>query len=100
MNSINKKQMIRDLAVETKTNQANVKLVWETFVAYLTRHMIAGDRLSIDGFGTFEAATLAARLGRNPATGEAMQLEERKAPKLKFGKNIKDYVSGKEKFKG
>ena len=100
MNSINKKQMIAEVARESGINQQNTKLVWDSFVKVLTRHLIAGDRVSVDGFGTFEAATLAARLGRNPATGEAMQLEERKAPKLKFGKNIKDYVSGKEKFEG
>ena len=100
MNSINKKQMIAEVARESGINQQNTRIVWDSFVKVLTRHLIAGDRVSVDGFGTFEAATLAARLGRNPATGEAMQLEERKAPKLKFGKNIKDYVSGKEKFEG
>ena len=92
--------MIAEVARESGINQQNTKTVWDSFVKVLTRHLIAGDRVSVDGFGTFEAATLAARLGRNPATGEAMQLEERKAPKLKFGKNIKDYVSGKEKFEG
>lgn len=98
MNSINKKQMIRDLAKETGTTQEIVKTVWNGFVHYLTEHLIAGDRMSIDGFGTFEVGELGARTGRNPNTGEEIQVEARKNPRLKFGKNIKDYVNGREKF--
>ena len=100
MNSINKKQMIAEVARESGINQQNTKTVWDSFVKVLTRHLIAGDRVSVDGFGTFSITDSAERQARNPQTGEAIAVAVHKNPHLKFGKNIKDYVNGREKFEG
>ena len=54
--------------------------------------VVAGDKVSIVGFGTFETTERAARMGRNPQTGEDMEIPASKAPKFKAGKAFKDAV--------
>ncbi|MGE6627798.1 HU family DNA-binding protein [Bacillus pumilus] len=51
-------------------------------------------QVKIAGFGTFEVATRAARKGRNPSTGEEIDIPETKAPKFKAAKALKDAVKG------
>ena len=52
----------------------------------------AGDKVSLPGFGTFMVAERAARKGRNPRTGEEIQIPAVKVPKFKIGKNLKEAV--------
>ncbi|GFO67496.1 hypothetical protein GMLC_10750 [Geomonas limicola] len=59
----------------------------------VTEALKSGDRVSFAGFGTFEVTERAARQGRNPQTGETMQLKASKAPKFKAGKALKDAVA-------
>lgn len=54
--------------------------------------VIAGERVQIVGFGTFETTTRTAREGRNPATGESISIPASKAPKFKAGKAFKEAV--------
>ena len=54
--------------------------------------VVAGGKVQLVGFGTFEAVERAARDGRNPLTGEAMKIAASKAPKFKAGKAFKDAV--------
>lgn len=54
--------------------------------------VIAGERVQLVGFGTFETTTRAAREGRNPATGESISIPASKAPKFKAGKAFKEAV--------
>ena len=55
--------------------------------------VIAGEKVQLIGFGTFEVAERAERQGRNPKTGEAMTIAASKAPKFKAGKAFKDAVN-------
>ena len=55
--------------------------------------VIAGERVQIVGFGTFETTTRSAREGRNPATGESISIPASKAPKFKAGKAFKEAVN-------
>ena len=52
-----------------------------------------GNSIGIVGFGTFEVRTRAAREGRNPRTGETLQIPEKSVPAFKAGKKLKDAVS-------
>ncbi len=52
----------------------------------------AGDKVQLIGFGTFEARERAAREGRNPSTGEVIQIPATKVPAFKAGKAFKDMV--------
>ena len=54
--------------------------------------VVNGDKVQIVGFGTFETTTRAARVGRNPQTGENISIPESKSPKFKAGKACKDAV--------
>lgn len=54
--------------------------------------VVNGDKVQIVGFGTFETTTRAARVGRNPKTGENISIPESKSPKFKAGKAFKDAV--------
>lgn len=54
--------------------------------------VVAGEKVSIVGFGTFETAKRAARTGRNPQTGETIEIAASKSPKFKAGKAFKDAV--------
>ena len=55
--------------------------------------VIAGEKVQLIGFGTFETVERAERQGRNPKTGEAMTIAASKAPKFKAGKAFKDAVN-------
>ena len=52
-----------------------------------------GDKVQIVGFGTFEVSERQARTGRNPHTGETMEIEASKAPRFKAGKALKDAIN-------
>lgn len=55
--------------------------------------IIAGEKVQLVGFGTFETVERAERQGRNPKTGESMTIAASKAPKFKAGKAFKDAVN-------
>lgn len=55
--------------------------------------LVAGEKVSLVGFGSFEVVERAERQGRNPKTGEAMTIAASKAPKFKAGKAFKDAVN-------
>ena len=55
----------------------------------------SGDKVQIIGFGSFEVRDRAARTGKNPLTGEAMEIPAAKVPAFKAGRALKDLVNGK-----
>ena len=69
-----------------KDTSAVVDTILETIVDSLKR----GEKVAFVGFGTFEAKTRKAREGRNPATGESIQIPERTVPAFKAGRAFKD----------
>ncbi len=69
-----------------KDTAAVVDTILETIVDSLKR----GEKVAFVGFGTFEAKTRKAREGRNPATGESIQIPERTVPAFKAGRAFKD----------
>ena len=90
---MNKTELIAAVAEKTglakKDAEAAVKAVTETISAEL----VAGNKVQIVGFGTFEVSERAARQGRNPRTGESMEIAAAKAPKFKPGKTLKMAVN-------
>ena len=54
-----------------------------------------GDRVELRGFGAFSVKARDARVGRNPRTGEAVQVENKKVPFFKTGKLLRDRLNGK-----
>ena len=79
----------KDAKLETK-KQAGEIVEW--FFDTITKALKKGEEVAITGFGTFKVAKRAARQGRNPKTGEAMQIKASKAVKFKAGALLKAAV--------
>lgn len=72
--------------------QNDVDLVVKTLVETLTEQLSAGGRIEIRGFGSFGVKTRTGRVGRNPKTGEPVQVPEKKVPCFKPGKELRERV--------
>jgi len=67
---------------------------FDAIFSAITAHLAQGERVAISGFGSFTVSERAARQGRNPATGEAIEIPASKNAKFKAGKELKDAVNG------
>ena len=89
---MNKTELVDRVSEKTyitkKDTRTLVDAVFETIQETLAR----SERVQIMGFGAFETRERAARKGRNPQTGEEMEIPERVAPAFKAGKTLKDAV--------
>lgn len=65
----------------------------DAFTASVTDALKAGDKVQLVGFGSFDVVERAARTGRNPQTGDSIQIPASKAPKFKAGKALKEAVN-------
>jgi DNA-binding protein HU-beta len=72
--------------------QRNVRARRSDFVAALTAHVKQGDRIRMSGLGILEVKTRAARMGRNPATGEAIRIKASKKVAFRAAKELKEAV--------
>ena len=89
---MNKGDLINEVAkvVSTKREaRAAVDCVFST----ITRALKRKDRVTLTGFGTFKVAQRKARKGRNPQTGEEINIKAKKVPRFVPGKALKDAVS-------
>ena len=71
------------------TAERAVNMIFDDIVAALKN----GDKVNISGFGTFQASDRKARTGRNPKTGEAIQIPASRSAKFKPGKSLKDALN-------
>ena len=67
--------------------------VLKAFTDVVAEELKNGGKVQLVGFGTFEVSERAAREGRNPLTGETMQIAASKSPKFKAGKALKDMMN-------
>ncbi|HVM54124.1 MAG TPA: HU family DNA-binding protein [Acidimicrobiales bacterium] len=89
---MNKAELVSAIAEKTGQSQSTVGDVLSAFEAVVTSAVAGGTKVQIPGFLSFEKAERAARTGRNPATGEEMQIPAATVPKVKIGKSFKDAV--------
>ena len=73
----------------------DVERIVNTIFDSIIEAMAQGDRVELRGFGAFSVKRRDARLGRNPRTGEAVQVEEKHVPFFKTGKLLRDRLNGK-----
>jgi len=90
---MNKSELIEAVADAAGLTKADAGRAIDATVAAITDTLSKGDSLSLIGFGTFSISERAARTGRNPRTGEAIQIKAAKLPKFKAGKALKDAVN-------
>lgn len=87
-----KAELIAAVAAKTDFSKKDVDQVVNTALTTIGEELAAGGKVQLVGFGTFEVRERAAREGKNPATGEAIQIPASKAPAFKAGKALKDLL--------
>lgn len=75
--------------------QRDVERIVNTLFEEIIKAMAEGDRVELRGFGAFSVKKRNARTGRNPRTGEAVDVEEKYVPFFKTGKLLRDRLNGK-----
>jgi len=75
--------------------QRDVERIVNTIFDSIIEAMAKGDRVELRGFGAFSVKKRDARLGRNPRTGDAVQVDEKHVPFFKTGKLLRDRLNGK-----
>lgn len=75
--------------------QRDVEKIVNTIFEEIIAAMAAGDRVELRGFGAFSVKKRDARTGRNPRTGESVEVEEKCVPFFKTGKLLRDRLNGK-----
>ncbi len=75
--------------------QRDVERIVNTIFEEITDALANGDRVELRGFGAFSVKTRDARIGRNPRTGEAVSVDQKKVPFFKTGKLLRDRLNGK-----
>lgn len=89
---MNKTELIEAVGSKSGLNKKDTENTINAFTSIITNTLADGDKVSITGFGTFDVVERAARTGRNPQTGETIQIAASKSPKFKAGKTLKDAV--------
>lgn len=89
---MNKVELISAMAENAEISKKDAEKALTAFTNIVSDTLANGDKIAITGFGTFEVVERAARTGRNPQTGESIQIAASKSPKFKAGKALKDTV--------
>jgi DNA-binding protein HU-beta len=87
---VNKSELIDAIAAEADISKASAGRALDAAVDAVTNELKNGGQVSLVGFGTFSVKDRAARAGRNPQTGETIQIKAAKIPSFKAGKALKD----------
>lgn len=89
---MNKTQLIDQIAEKADLTKADAKAALEATIESITEALASEQEVALVGFGTFKVNHRAARMGRNPKTGEEMEIAAAKVPAFKAGKTLKDSV--------
>ena len=93
VSAMNKNDLIAAVAEKTGLTKAQAGEAVDATFAAVTETLKAGNEVRIIGFGNFSVSARAATEGRNPRTGETIQIPASKTPKFKAGKGLKDAVN-------
>ena len=101
---MNKAELVAKVAEKSGVTKKDAEKAVAGVFAAVQEALAAGDRVQVLGFGTFEVKERAARIGRNPQTGEELQIAASRNPSFKPGKALKEAVNvkpakGKKKAK-
>lgn len=90
---MNKTELIEAIASRTDMTKTDVDKVVSSLVDVITDALADGDKVSLKGFGIFEVRARDARIGRNPRTGETMEIAASKVPAFKASSALKKAVN-------
>jgi DNA-binding protein HU-beta len=94
---VNKAQLVEAIADKMGGRQQAAEAVDHVLDA-IVRAVVAGERVSVTGFGSFEKVDRPARYARNPQTGERVRVKKTSVPRFRAGQGFKDLVSGSKKL--
>jgi DNA-binding protein HU-beta len=92
-NHMNKQELIGSVAETTGLSRSDASKAVEGVFDTISVALQRGDEVRLVGFGTFTVSKRKASTGRNPRTGEPMQIKESSQPKFRAGKGLKDSVN-------
>ena len=93
MADVTKQDIINSISGVANLSKKEAGVALDAVIDAIKGSLSEGKSVGLIGFGTFEVKTRAAREGRNPQTGETIQISEKKIPAFKPGKGLKDAVS-------
>ena len=90
---MNKAELIAAIADDAEISKAKAEFALNSAIEHIIKAVTKGDSVQLIGFGTFGSGKRAARIGRNPKTGEAIKIAAAKTVKFTAGKAFKDAVN-------
>ena len=87
---MNKTELIAAAAERSGLTKKDTEKALNAALDAITSALVAGDKVQVSGFGIFEVKVREARMGRNPHTGEAMEIAASRVPAFKASKTMKD----------
>ena len=93
---MNKTELIKNVAQSADISQKDASAAVQSVFDTIATALQSGDKVQLIGFGTFEVRERSARTGRNPQTGEEIQIAAGKVPAFKAGKELKEVVNKQE----
>lgn len=94
---MNKSELIEQLSLKANLTKKRAEIVANLLFNSMSEALAKGDRIEIRGFGSLINKHYEAYEGRNPRTGEVIQVPEKKLPFFKVGKDLRERVNGSEK---
>ena len=93
---MNKAELVAKMSEKSNLTKKESELALNAFMKFVEETLVAGDKVQLVGFGTFETRERAARSGRNPRKPEeVIEIPASKAPVFKAGKGLKELVNNK-----
>lgn len=89
---MNKSELVSFMAKEAEVTKTDALNILDAFIEGVTSALKSGDSVTLVGFGTFQVKERSAREGRNPKTGDTIQIAASIVPSFKAGKSLKEAV--------
>ncbi len=90
---MNKSELIKSLSEQTNISIDEATLVVNTFVDSMKNALLEGDHVEIRGFGSFKVKEYGAYAGRNPRTGQKVEVDAKRLPFFRAGKELKEFLN-------
>ncbi|MFB5269026.1 HU family DNA-binding protein [Paenibacillus enshidis] len=90
---MNKTDLINNISSKSGLSKRDVENVLNGFIGEITDALASGDKVQLIGFGTFETRKRSSRTGRNPQTGNTIEIPESTVPAFKAGNKLKEAVN-------
>jgi len=89
---MNKQDLVGEVANQTELTKKTSREAIDAVFSAITDSLATGEKVTLVGFGTFQVMERKARNGRNPQTGESIQIPAKKVPKFAPGKGLKERI--------